>query len=155
MTVAAVRGKGIPVNEEMARQNLKTIANFIDGWRGRALQGVGIPGDADTVSYILLGMGAEKYPADPATDALAYYLKRTQLPTGQWRIFAHRPSLESSDIQITAASMHSLQLYAPKAARAEYAKAVRLAAAWLAKTTPRTTEERAFQLLGLGWSGAS
>jgi len=26
--------------------------------------------------------------------------------------------------------------------------------AWLAKATPMTTEERAFQLLGLGWSGA-
>jgi hypothetical protein len=155
MTVAAARGKGIPVNEEMSRQNLKTVANFIDGWRDRALQGVGIPGDADTVSYILLGLGAEKYAADAATDAMAYFLKRTQLPTGQWRIFAHRPPLESSDIQVTAASMHALQLYAPETPRAEYDKAVRLAAGWLANATPGTTEERAFQLLGLRWSGAS
>jgi ankyrin repeat protein len=154
MTVAAARGKGIPVNEEAARQNLKTIATFIDGWRDRAFQGVGIPGDADTVSYILLGLGAERYPADAATDAMAYFLRRTQSPTGQWRIFAHRPPLESNDIQVTAASMRALQLYGPKAARADYAKTVRLAAGWLAKAAPRTTEERAFQLLGLGWSGA-
>ena len=73
MTVAAARGKGIPVNEETARQNLKTVATFIDGWRDRAFQGVGIPGDADTVSYILLGLGAEKYPPTPR-------------PT-RWRIF--------------------------------------------------------------------
>jgi ankyrin repeat protein len=155
MTVAAARGKGIPVNEEMARQNLKTVANFIDGWRDRAFQGVGIPGDADTVSYILLGLGAEKHPADAATDAMAYFLRRTQLPTGQWRILAHRPPLESNDIQVTAASMRALQLYGPKAARADYDKTVRLAAGWLAKAAPRTTEERAFQLLGLGWSGAA
>jgi ankyrin repeat protein len=154
MTVAATRSKGIPVNEEMARQNLKTIANFIDGWRDRAFQGVGIPGDMDTVSYILLGMSAEKYPPDAATDAMAYFLKRTQLPTGQWRIFAHRPPLESNDIQVTAASMRALQLYGPKAARAEYDRAVQLAAAWLANATPKTVEERTFHLLGLGWSGA-
>src|SRR5258708_9462509 len=34
--------------------------------------GVGIPGDADTVSYILLGMAAERYPSDRATDAMAF-----------------------------------------------------------------------------------
>jgi ankyrin repeat protein len=155
MTVAAARDKGIQVDEEMARENLKTVANFIDAWRDRALQGVGIPGDMDTVSYILLGLGAEKYSADAATDAMAYFLKRTQAPTGQWRILAHRPPLESNDIQVTAASMRALQLYAPKRVRAEYDKAVHLAAGWLAKATPVTTEERAFQLLGLRWSGAS
>ena len=146
---------GIQVDEEMARESLKTVAKFIDAWRDRALQGVGIPGDMDTVSYILLGLGAEKYSADAATDAMAYFLKRTQAPTGQWRILAHRPPLESSDIQVTAASMRALQLYAPKRVRAEYDKAVHLAAGWLANATPVTTEERAFQLLGLRWSGAS
>jgi len=140
MTVAAARGKGIPVDEQMARQNLKTIANFIEGWRDRG--------------YILLGLSAERHPADAATDAMAYFLKRTQSPTGQWRIFAHRPPLESNDIQVTAASMRALQLYGPKVARADYDNGVRLAADWLAKAAPRTTEERAFQLLGLGWSGA-
>ena len=154
MSVAAARGKGIRVDEEAARANLKTIANFIDGWRDRLLQGVGIPGDADTVSYILLGMAAEQYPANPATNAMAHFLKRQQLPNGQWRILAHRPPLESSDIQVTAASMRALQLYPPEPAAAEYKRAVRLAADWLARATPRTTEERAFQLLGLGWSGA-
>jgi hypothetical protein len=53
MTVAAVRPLGIAVDEGTARASLKTIGTFIDAWRDRALQGVGIPGDADTVSYIL------------------------------------------------------------------------------------------------------
>ena len=86
MTVAAARARGIAVDDDMARRSLKTIANFIDAWRDRAFQGVGIPGDADTVSYILLGMAAEKYPADAATDAMAFFLKREQLPNGRWRI---------------------------------------------------------------------
>jgi len=154
MSVAAARGTGIRVDEAQAQQNLKTIAEFIDGWRDRALQGAGIPGDADTVSYILLGMAAEKYPADRATDAMAFFLKRTQLPGGQWKILAHRPPIESSDVEVTAASMRALQLYAPTG-RAEYQQAVRRAAAWLSQAPLKNTEDRAFQLLGLRWSGAA
>ncbi len=154
MVVAAARAKKLPVNEPIARDQLRTIANYVDGWRDRALQGIGIPGDADTVSYILLGLAAEKHPADPATDAQAYLLKRQQAPDGRWRILAHRPPIESSDIQVTAASMRALQLYAPAAMRASYEQAVRRAVEWLTKQTPATTEERAFHLLGLGWGGA-
>src|SRR5262249_26098509 len=64
VTVAAARGAGFRVDESIARQQLKTIGTYIDTWRERALQGVAIPGDSDTVSYILLGLAAEKYPAD-------------------------------------------------------------------------------------------
>src|SRR6185436_15101209 len=108
MTVAAARKKGLPVNEPIAQRQLKTIANYIETWRERALQGNGIPGDSDTISYILLGLAAEKYPADFATDAMAHFLKRQQTADGQWRILAHRPPIESSDIEVTAASMRAL-----------------------------------------------
>jgi ankyrin repeat protein/mono/diheme cytochrome c family protein len=155
MVVAAAREKKLAVDEPIARGQLRTIATYVDGWRDRALQGIGIPGDADTVSYILLGLAAEKHPADAATDAQAYLLKRQQVPDGRWRILAHRPPIESSDIQVTAASMRALQLYAPAAMRASYQQAVRRAVDWLTKQAPVTTEERAFHLLGLGWGGAS
>jgi ankyrin repeat protein len=154
MTIATARKKGFRVDEEVARKQLKTIAAYIEDWRDRALQGVGIPGDSDTVSYILLGMVAEDYRPDAATDAMAHYLKDRQSPDGRWSIFAHRPPLESSDFQVTACSLRAIRAYAPKPQRAEYEKAARLAAAWLAKARPRTTEDRAFQLLGLGWAGA-
>jgi ankyrin repeat protein len=154
MTVAAARGNGLPVNEAIARQQVTTIANYIETWRERALQGNGIPGDSDTVSYILLGLAAEKHPADFATDALAHFLKRQQSAEGQWRILAHRPPIESSDIQVTAASMRAIQLYAPKVGRADYDRAVQRAAAWLAKAPAWSLEDRAFQLLGLGWAHA-
>jgi len=154
MTVATARQKALPIDEQIARQQLQTIATYVDGWRDRALQGIGIPGDADTVSYILLGMAAEHYRPDPATDAMAHLLKRQQAPDGRWRILAHRPPIESSDIQVTAASMRALQVYAPASARTEYQQAVRRATAWLAKQTPATTEERAFHLLGLAWGDA-
>ena len=155
MTVADARQKGIPVDEETARQNLKTIATFVDGWREKLIQGIGIPGDAGTVGQILLGMAAEHHPADAATDAMAHFLKRQQLPNGQWRPLAHRPPIESSDIQATAGAMHALQRYAPTAGRAQYDKSTRIAADWLSRAHPADTQDRAFQLLGLKWGNAS
>ncbi len=155
VTVATARAQGIVVNDAIARQQVKTIATYIESWRERALQGIGIPGDSDTVSSILVGLAAEQYPPDAATDAMAHLIKRQQTPDGHWRIFAHRPPLESSDIQTTAAAMRALQAYAPRNARAEYQPAIARAAGWLANATPMSNEDRAYQLLGLGWSGAS
>ena len=153
MSVAAIRKRGLPVDEQTAASQLKKIGAFIESWRERALQGVGIPGDSDTVSYILLGLAAENYPPDIATDAMARFVKGQQFPNGVWRVFAHRPPIESSEIQVTAVSMRSLQLYAPKSKRDEYQSAVSRAADWLIKAQPQTNEDLVFQLLGLKWAG--
>lgn len=155
MTIATARKNKLPVDDQVASNTVKKIGAFIESWRERALQGVGIPGDSDTVSYILVGLAAENYPSDAATDALARFVKGQQWPDGGWRIFAHRPPIESNDIQVTATSMKSLQVYGPRARRAEYETAVKRAADWLMKAQPLTTEERAFQLLGLGWAGVN
>ena len=153
MTIAAVRKRGLKVDEQNAGNQVKKIVAYIETWRERALQGVGIPGDSDTVGYILLGLSAGNHPSDEATDAMARFVKGQQYPDGGWRIFAHRPPIESSDIQVTAVSLRSLQLYGPKAQRAEYQAAVKRAADWLVKAQPQTTEDRVFQLLGLKWAG--
>src|SRR5262249_13513610 len=133
---------------------LAAIGAYIDTWRERALQGVGIPGEADTISYILQGLAAENYPADAATDALAFLLKRQQAPDGRWRILASRPPIESSDIQVTALSMRALQVYAPANLRADYEPVIGRAAAWLKNAVPHSTEDHSMRLLGLSWSGA-
>jgi hypothetical protein len=131
------------------------IGPYIETWRDRALQGIGIPGAADTVSYILAGLQAVGYPPDDATDALAYYVLGRQRPDGGWRVQTGRPPLESSDIEVTAMCLRSLQAYAPKAQKAKYDRAIRLAKAWLEAAQPLSTEDRAFQLLGFAWAGTA
>jgi len=153
LTVSAARKAGIPVDEPAARNQRKEIGVYIDVWRERALQGMGIPGDSDTIGYFLLGLAAEGYPADLATDALARFLKNAQLPDGRWRLFANRPPLESSEIEMTAVALRALQNYAPRAQRSAYQKALWRAADWLRTTQPRTNADRVFQLLGLTWAG--
>jgi Prenyltransferase and squalene oxidase repeat len=50
--------------------------------------------------------------------------------------------------------MHVLQLYAPGFERKTADEAVQRAAAWLRQAQPVNLQERAYQLLGLGWSRA-
>ncbi len=152
IVVARARGKGIPVDDQIARKQLSVIATYIEGWRERALQGIGIPGLSDTISYILLGMAVENYPPDRATDALARYLKSRQSADGRWRIKDHRPPLETSDISLTAISLRAIQSYGLKAQRPEYEKSIQRGARWLESAQPQSTEDRAFQLLGQTWA---
>jgi ankyrin repeat protein len=154
MTVSLARKSGISVDEQIARGQVKKIAAYIETWRERTLQGSGIPGESGPISAILLGLAAENYPPDAATDAMARFVASQQWPDGRWRPFGHRPPLESSDIPITARALRALQVYGPKAQRTKYDLPVHRAADWLMKAQPQTTDEYASQLLGLGWAGA-
>jgi ankyrin repeat protein len=155
MTVAAARVSGINVNDAIARQQAVETAAYLDRWRDRVLQGIGIAGASDTINYILVGLAAERYPGDASTDAMARYLLSQQAPSGAWHLVAHRPPMESSDIEVTAMSMRAMQMYAPPSRRAEYQPAIDRAAAWIATAKPVVNEDHVFQILGLHWSGAS
>lgn len=155
MTMAAAREKGLLVDEQIANEQLRRIAAFMRENRERGLENVGIPGGIDTVSYILLGMAAEKYPSDTITDAWARYVKNHQSPEGRWKCATLRPPLESSDFEVTAASIRSVRTYGPKSQRAEYDKAVQRGVHWLETAQPRSTEDHAFKILGLIWGGGS
>ena len=126
MTVSAARRSGFAVDDGISRNQIKKVEAYVESWRDRVLQGVPIPGDADTASYILLGLAAENYPPDSATDALARLLKSRQHQDGHWISSSHRPPLESSDIEVTAASLRSLQAYGLKARSAEWARHPRM-----------------------------
>jgi ankyrin repeat protein len=155
MTASAVRAKGVRVDERIARAQLQKIAAYLEENRERALENAGIPGGVDTVSYILLGMAAEKYPGDVITDAWARYVKNSQSPDGRFQCLTLRPPLESSDFQVTAASIRSVRTYGPKSQRAAYDESVARAVRWLEQAPPASTEDHAFKILGLIWGGGS
>lgn len=155
MTVVAARPKRISVNEQIAKDQLRKIAAFLQENEERALENLGLPGGVDTVSYILLGMAAEGYPSDPLTDVWARFLKINQAPDGRWKCFALRPPLESSDFEVTAASIRAVRTYGPKGQRAEYHKSVERGVQWLEKAQPSSTEDFAFKILGLIWGGGN
>ena len=142
------------MNETTAKSQSAAIDAYLDSWRERTLQNMFIAGQADTISYVLLGLGADGRVPDETTDAQAIWLKRRQARDGHWPVTANRPPIESNDIEVTAVSMRALQRFAPPAQRAEYMKAVDRAREWLTHATATTTEERVFRLLGLSWAQA-
>ena len=154
MAVAAARAHGYAVNEATAKQHAATIGTYLESWRERALQNVSIAGGVDTINYLLVGLGADGYRPDAATDAQAILLQRRQAADGHWPVGTIRPPIESNDVQVTALSMRALQLFAPPSRRAEFAAAVDRARGWLTTALATETEERAFRLLGLHWAEA-
>jgi ankyrin repeat protein len=153
MMVAEARSFGFRVDETIASSQLTRIAAFLKENSERALEGEGIPGGIDTVSYVLLGMAAEKYPSDTITDVWARYARNTQAPDGRFNCLAVRPPLEVSDFQVTAATVRSLLAYAPGSHRAEYRRAAERAVRWLETAEPASTEDHVFRILGLQWGG--
>ena len=143
------------MNEATAKTQSSLIGTYLATWRDRTLQNMPIAGATDTIGYLLLGLSADNYPPDAATDAQAIWLKRRQAPDGHWRVLTSRPPIESNDIEVTAVAMRALQMFAPPSKRAEYATAVDRARAWLTTARANATEERAFRLLGSSWAGAS
>jgi squalene cyclase len=107
------------------------------------------------MANVLIGLDAEHYHPDLNTDAVAMYLKSHQTPDGQWPYGAAdmRPPICSDYIGQTAVAMRALQLYAPKADKAAYDRAIQLAASWLAKVQSTNNDDRVNRLLGLAWAG--
>jgi hypothetical protein len=104
-----------------------------------------------------VGLDAEHFKPNLDTDAVAMYLENHQMPDGSWVYTGadSRPPVCAGYMGQTALTMRALQLYAPKSIQAESAKAVELAAAWLAKTEPKSFEDRMWRVMGLAWSGAN
>jgi N-acyl-D-amino-acid deacylase len=155
MAVTAARQHGYAVDESADRSQRTITAEYLESWRERTLQNRFIAGQQDTISYLLFGLAVSNHVGDPATDAQARWLLRRQLADGHWPLATLRPPIESNDITVTAISMYDLQKYAPKPATTEYATAIDRARHWLLAATGETTEERAFRLLGLLWSGGA
>ncbi len=154
MAVALAREKGVRVDDHLASEQLKAAARFAEDWGIRLQNGFPIPGGADAVSYLLIGLGADEHPADPATDLMALFLKRAQQPDGRWRISADRPPMEYSDITVTATSLRALQLYSPESEKWDYDMAAKKAVEWIFGASVRSSEEHAFRLLAMTWANA-
>jgi hypothetical protein len=152
MTVASARTYRLPFDEGAAGAQRKTMASIADAMRESVRLGTD---EGNKPSHMLMGLAAAGYPPDMTTDALANFIKGRQLKDGRWPTFGidHRPPIVTSDIDITAAAIRGLRVYAPPRQRAAYDDAVQRGLGWLLAVEPKTTDERAFQLLGLVWGG--
>ena len=149
MALGIARTRGIAVDEDAARQQLETTVRVLKSVSEAALQNRDrIPDPPINVSYALIGLAAEHYTGDAVTDAMTRVLAAWQNDAGAFHgLPAIRPPLEASSFAGTALSMRAIQLYAT-----DQHDRVARASQWLRTARPRTTEDRAMQLLGLAWA---
>lgn len=105
-----------------------------------------------SLGYELFGFATRQRPADAYTDAVVHYVKAMQTPQGYWQTTGSRPPLTSDDFITTAMAANILRVYGPARDKQDTDQRMARVAAWLASASPGTTQERAFQLLGLGWA---
>lgn len=150
MALSMARPRGLAVNEEAAHKQVLSVIALMRPIREVMLQKKQmVPDPAVTVSYLLVGLGAEGYPADETTDAMAKLISIWQFEDGSFPALPMRPPIESSRITATALSLRALQLYG-KDSSDQVARATK----WLRTAKPSTNEERAMRLLGMTWGSA-
>jgi ankyrin repeat protein len=160
MAVGLARTRGFRIDEQTSAAQVRVNVASLEKGRDRMHQGYGstvADNFMDFVwSYALLGLHAEHYPADLNTDAVVLNLLSRQTPDGDWSFprADTRPPVGLNYITQTAISMRAIQLYAPTPAKSAAGKAIRLAAAWLAKAKSSSNEDRSWRLKGLVWAGA-
>ncbi len=82
MAAAEARKKGIAINEEMARTNLKQIETSYKSVADLAMQGDQPGGNIITIGYVMMALGAEQYPFDKIIAQLIHASAALQLADG-------------------------------------------------------------------------
>ena len=145
--VALARDRGIPVPKELMQIPLELIERSPERTMNMAAS------SPNSLGYEMFGFAANDRPADEYTDSLVHYLKLRQSPNGHWATTGNRPPLTYDAYITTAMVVKALGHYSPPAESRDTEKRLGRAAQWLESAKPVTTQERAFHLLGLKWSG--
>jgi ankyrin repeat protein len=153
IAVGIARGQHLAIDERLAAASAKETSAMLAGPEQLYLQLLDPLAGQDGAMYSLLQLSAQGFEPGWATDAAAFYLTAAQHPDGSWRsIGMARPPIEDASILNTAMGLRCLQLYMIPARRREFEERIRRAARWLETSAPRSTNELAWQLLGLRWA---
>src|SRR5207249_1107674 len=128
---AAAREHGVPVNEELAKKNLKQIRAVYRPLGAESMQGSLVPGGDLTVGYIVMALAAEKHPLDKMTAALTHRVAGRQMPDGSWIESQTRPPMEYSTISRTAMAVRTITLYPIEGRKKELDQKLVRARTWL------------------------
>jgi hypothetical protein len=152
MALDSARRRGIAVNEAAAQahvaKTLKPLLTSVDG-------ALGAPLDAFSMGYGLIAAETAGVRPNLVTSVLARRFANAQHPDGRWTANDGRPPLSSSEFTATALAIRAISLYMPPQLAAERDRCFERARRWLRAAAPRSSEDRAYRLLGLLWAGAA
>lgn len=153
IAMGVARERGAALDEGLLARQLQRTIVPAKGWlEGYVLGEVSI-NEPIGQSYRAVGVGAVGATRTPVTDAIGYLLAGQQHESGAWRSYSHRPPLEDTAFTATAYTIRALQLFPVPGRTREMGDRIARARRWLQVATPRDTEDRVMQLLGLAWAG--
>lgn len=152
MLEAAARSRGVEFDTAFADGvTAKMFSQFKD--LDAIVQGQNYIDDISD-GWELLAAHAAGVPPSLATSAKAQCLASAQRADGAWRTMDARPPQSHGRFTTTAVCARAVQLYLPESFKDEKQAVQARARSWLLKATPRTTEDHAYRLFGLLWTGA-
>src|SRR5215469_5862446 len=153
MAVAVARERRFPIDEAMLSDEMQAVRRRLSA-PDRSVVYPSVVPDFISVSYALTALAAAGLPPDYRTGMQVHKLMGAMHVSGHWNYWPYRPPLEGSEVTATALAVRALQAFAPPARMPEVEDRISRACAWLARVTPRDTEDMSMQLLGLRWAGA-
>jgi ankyrin repeat protein len=111
---------------------------------------------APSTAWELVDFGMNGVPRSSYTDAAVRYIKAMQTAEGNWSSNeSRRPPMNAGDYQAAALTIYAMKRYGPPAEKASTDAAIARAVAWLERSTPELTQDRAFKAIALAWADAS
>jgi ankyrin repeat protein len=148
----AAREHGIPVDEQAAHADAASAFGYYANL-DRAVQYTYII-DPGTDGYSLMGAEAAGLRPNLVTAVYARLIATHQEADGHWETTDARPPESYNPFTATAVSLAGILRYSHESCRADTQARVERARTWLLSHTPRTTEERVFQIFGAHLAGA-
>ena len=153
MAVQAAHANGAKADMAFEAEQASMVASLRGGLEQGLLQLQDPPPGVEGMEYSLLHMSAAGIPAGPSVDAIVFHVAAMQRKEGDWPNYGSvRPPLEDGSFAHTAMGIRSLQLFFMPGRKAEFNNRIARAAAWLENASPRTTDDRVMQLLGIHWA---
>src|SRR3954471_15329039 len=148
----AAREHGIAVDESIARADAAVAFSYAD--LDRAIQYTHVIEPAVDDAQRLVAADAAGVRPNLATAVYAKLLISRQNADGTWDSYHQRPPSSYSRITFTALGLRAIDLFHHPSQAAAAADSVARARRYLETQTPASTEERVYQLIGLGWARA-
>jgi ankyrin repeat protein len=154
MAMAMARSRGVKLDPEVAAHSALVTEQAMHKYRDATLTGDTVANVA-FVPYGLLERSEVGRPVTIDTDAMIVALASRQAVDGSWQpVNEIRPPINGSAVVATALAVRALDAFSPRVHRPEMNRRVARGREFLQKSIPDDTQDHAFKLLGLLWSGA-
>jgi hypothetical protein len=155
MAMTTARARGLAIDSDELKAQLKSIADFLGENRAGYREGKGQGGQADTAGYALIALELGGWRPDKTTAAVTQYLLLRNADLDHWRANSPRPPSEGSPFTTSYVALRGLAAFRTADQQAPFERRREQVRQWLVKTPAKDHEDRVFRLLGLKLAGAA